>query len=105
LGKLVDILKATDAKLIWASTTPVPDGESGRFKGDEIKYNKAARKIMKESGVMINDLHARAMRKLSEIQRPNGDVHFTPEGSEYLAKKVAASIRRALKIPRKKKIP
>jgi len=104
LSKLVDILKATDAKLIWASTTPVPDGEPGRFKGDEIKYNKAARKIMKEKGVMINDLHARAMRKLNEIQRPNSDVHFTPEGSEYLARKVAASIKRALKISQKKKI-
>jgi hypothetical protein len=45
---------------------------------------------------MINDLHARAMRKLSEVQQPNGNVHFTPEGSDYLAEKVAASIRKAL---------
>jgi acetyl esterase/lipase len=104
LSKLVGILKATGAKLIWASTTPVPDGEPGRIKGDEIKYNKAARKIMRENGVMVNDLHARAMRKLSEIQQPNGNVHFTKEGSEYLAKKVSTSIRRALRTSRKKKI-
>jgi acetyl esterase len=96
LSKLVKILKATGAELIWASITPVPEGEPGRFKGDEIKYNKAALKIMKENGVMINDLHARAMRKLSEVQQPNGNVHFTPEGSDYLAEKVAASIRKAL---------
>jgi acetyl esterase/lipase/lysophospholipase L1-like esterase len=102
LSKLVQILKATGAELIWASTTPVPDGEPGRFKGDEIKYNKAARKIMKENGVMINNLYARAMRKLNEIQLPNGNVHFTPEGSEYLAKKVAASIRKVLKQSREK---
>jgi hypothetical protein len=101
---LIGILKATGAKLIWASTTPVPDGEPGRIKGDEIKYNKAARKIMRENGVMVNDLHARAMRKLSEIQQPNGNVHFTKEGSEYLAKKVSTSIRRALRTSRKKKI-
>jgi acetyl esterase/lipase/lysophospholipase L1-like esterase len=104
LRKLVEILKATGADLIWASTTPVPDGEPGRFKGDEIKYNRAAKKIMKENGVMINDLHARAMRKLSEIQQPNGNVHFTPEGSEYLARKVAAGIRRALRTSSRKKI-
>jgi acetyl esterase len=104
LRKLVKILKATDATLIWASTTPVPDGEPGRFKGDEIKYNKAAKKIMKENDVMINNLHARAMRKLSEIQLPNGNVHFTPQGSEYLAKKVARSIRKALKESSKNKI-
>ncbi|MCP4261147.1 MAG: alpha/beta hydrolase fold domain-containing protein [Planctomycetes bacterium] len=102
LSKLVRILKATGAKLIWASTTPVPDGESGRIKGDEIKYNKAAKKIMKENGVMINDLHSRAMRKLSEIQQPNGNVHFTKDGSEYLAKRVTARIRRALRTSRGK---
>jgi len=104
LRKLVRILKNTGAELIWASTTPVPDGEPGRFKGDEIKYNKAAKKIMKENGVMINNLHARAMRRLSQIQQPNGNVHFTKEGSEYLAKKVAASIRKALRSSSKKKI-
>jgi len=102
LRKLVGILKATGAELIWAATTPVPDGESGRIEGDEIKYNKAARKIMRQNGVMINDLHAHAMKKLSEIQQPNGNVHFTAEGSEYLAKRVAARIRNALGKSRKK---
>ncbi|MHC4309280.1 MAG: alpha/beta hydrolase fold domain-containing protein [Planctomycetota bacterium] len=102
LRKLVRILKATGAELIWASTTPVPDGESGRIKGDEIKYNKAARNIMRKNGVIINDLHAHAMKKLSEIQQPNGNVHFTPEGSAYLAEQVAARIRYALRKSRKK---
>ncbi len=101
LRKLVKILKATGAELIWAGTTPVPDGEPGRFKGDEIKYNEAAGKIMEENGVMINDLHAHAMRKLSQIQQPNGNVHFTAEGSDYLAEKVAESIHEALRASHK----
>jgi len=101
MRKLVKILKATGAELIWASTTPVPDGESGRIKGDEIKYNKVARRIMRKNGVIINDLHAHAMKKLNEIQQPNGNVHFTPEGSGYLAEKVAARIRYALRKSRK----
>lgn len=102
LGKLVKILKATGAELVWASTTPVPDGETGRFKGDEIKYNKAAEKIMKENGVTINDLYALAMPKLSRIQLPNGNVHFTNEGSGYLAKQVSANILKALRKSRRK---
>jgi acetyl esterase/lipase len=102
LRKLVKILKTTDAKLIWASTTPVPDGEPGRIKGDEIRYNKAAEKIMKENGVMINDLYARALPKLNRIQLPKGNVHFTAEGSNYLAEQVAASILKALSKVRKK---
>jgi acetyl esterase len=96
LLKLVKILKATGAELIWASTTPVPEGEPGRFKGDEIKYNKAAGKIMKENGVMINDLYAHVLPKLSQLQLPNGNVHFTDEGYNYLAEQVAASILKAL---------
>jgi acetyl esterase len=102
LRKLVKILKATGAKLIWASTTPVPDGEPGRIRGDEIRYNKAAEKIMKENGVMINDLYAHALPKLSRIQLPNGNVHFTAEGSKYLAEHVADSILKALDKSRKK---
>jgi acyl-CoA thioesterase-1 len=102
LSKLVKILIATGAELVWASTTPVPDGETGRFKGDEIKYNKAAEKIMKENGVMINDLYALAMPKLSRIQLPNGNVHFTNEGSGYLAKQVSANILKALRKSRRK---
>jgi len=102
LRKLVKILKATGARLIWASTTPVPDGEPGRIKGYEVRYNNAAEKIMKENGVMINDLYAHAFPKLSRIQLPNGNVHFTAEGSNYLAKKVAASILKALGKSRQK---
>jgi lysophospholipase L1-like esterase len=102
LRKLVKILKATGAKLIWASTTPVPDGEPGRIRGDEIRYNKAAEKIMKDNGVTINDLYAHASPELSQIQLPNGNVHFTAEGSKYLAKHVAASILKALDKSHKK---
>ncbi|MHC4546154.1 MAG: alpha/beta hydrolase fold domain-containing protein [Planctomycetota bacterium] len=102
LSKLVKILKTTGAKLIWASTTPVPNGEPGRIKGDEIRYNKAAEKIMKENGVTINDLYARTLPELSRIQLPNGNVHFTAEGSNYLAEQVAASILKALETSRKK---
>ena len=102
LRKLVKILKASGAKLIWASTTPVPEGEPGRLKGDEINYNKAAEKIMKENGVTINDLYAHVLPKLSRFQQPNGNVHFTKEGSDYLAKQVAASILKALRTSRRK---
>ena len=37
LRALVARLKKTGATLVWASTTPVPDGEPGRIKGDEVK--------------------------------------------------------------------
>lgn len=95
LRELVKRLKKTDAKLIWCSTTPVPEGANGRVKGDSAKYNEIAAKVMKENDVAINDLYKFALKKQDEIQRP-ANVHYTPEGSAVLAKKVAKSIRKAL---------
>lgn len=99
---LVATLKKSGAKLIWCTTTPVPDNELGRKKGDEIKYNKIAQEIMEKNDIAINDLHSHAMKKLEQIQkkgskRKGGDVHFTPEGSAYLAEKVASEILSNLK--------
>jgi len=98
LRKLVKRLKVTNAKLIWASTTPVPKGKLSppRKPGDEEAFNRAAKKVMEENGVVINDLHALALTRLAEWQRPD-NVHFTPEGSKELAAQVAAKIREALK--------
>jgi GDSL-like Lipase/Acylhydrolase family len=96
LGELVKRLRATGAKLIWCSTTPVAEGSKGRVSGDEVKYNQAAAGVMKAAGVPINDLYAHAVPKLKDIQLPDGNVHFSDAGSKYLAEKIAASITAAL---------
>jgi acyl-CoA thioesterase-1 len=97
LHELVGRLKATGAKLIWATTTPVPEGKLNppRQNADVIAYNAAARKIMEANGVAIDDLYAFAQPRLAKIQIPV-NVHFTTAGSESLAEQVAASIRKAL---------
>jgi acyl-CoA thioesterase-1 len=95
LETIVSRLKKTGAKLIFATTTPVPPGSAGRVPGDEIHYNNIARRVMKRHGVAINDLYAFAQPRLSEIQLP-ANVHFKPEGSKQLADQVAASILQAL---------
>jgi hypothetical protein len=96
LELLVQRLLKTEAKLIWCATTPVPEGEPGRFEGAALEYNAVAEKVMRRHGVRINDLHHHALSKLGDIQKPN-DVHFTAAGSRYLAEKVAAEIREDLK--------
>jgi len=90
--------KETGAKLIWATTTPVPEGKvrPPRKPEDVATYNAVALRVMKENGVAIDDLHAFALPRLKEIQLPV-NVHFTAAGSDALAKQVAASIRKALK--------
>jgi len=95
LDALVQQLKATGASLIWASTTPVPDGAAGRIKGEEVQANAIADKVMKKYSVPTNDLYGYVLPRLAEFQRPQ-NVHFTPEGYEFLAKQVAAKIVEAI---------
>jgi hypothetical protein len=95
LETIVTRMKKTGAKLIFATTTPVPPGEPQRIKGDERNYNDIARRVMQKHGVAIDDLAAFCEPRLAELQRP-ANVHFTPEGSKQLATQVAASIMQAL---------
>jgi len=95
LEALVKKLKATGAKLIWATTTPVPEGADGRIKEDEVKANAIAAEVMKANGVAVDDLYACVLPKLKEYQRPK-NVHFTDEGYAFLGKQVADSIVAAL---------
>ena len=95
LEELVARLKKTGAKLVWRSTTPVPEGAKGRVPGDSAKYNAIAKKVMDANGIPIDDLFAFAAPRWSEIGR-KADVHFTPEGSKRLAEQVAKAIEKQL---------
>lgn len=97
LEMLVERLKKTGAKLIFASTTIVPDGEAGRVVGDDVKYNAAAERVMKKHGVTINDLHAVSKTFGPELFSGPGNVHFKTEGSQKLATQVVSAIEAALK--------
>jgi hypothetical protein len=59
IRELIKRFKSTGAKLIWASTTPIPSNYNGVLDaGSEIEYNRIAAKVMKENRVTINDMHA-----------------------------------------------
>ncbi len=93
LRKIVKRLRATQAKLIFATTTPFPDYPSGplRRADQPAIYNQVALTIMQKHNIIINDLHAFAVARLEDIQIPN-NVHFTKTGSKELARQVADKI-------------
>lgn len=96
LEVLVKQLKATNSKLIFATTTPYPKGvEPCRIPEDAAKYNAAALKIMKANNIQINDLYSLILPKLETLQEPV-NVHFTEEGSKVLADQVASIIQSGL---------
>lgn len=96
LETLVARLKQTGAKLVWASTSLVPEGEVGRIVGDDAKYNAIAARVMGRHGIPINDLHTLSATFPAEMFVGPGDVHFTAEGAARLADQVAAEIQKQL---------
>jgi lysophospholipase L1-like esterase len=96
LEELVKILMDTGAKLIWATTTPVPEGEPGRIEGDERRYNEVAANIMVQNKILINDLHSYMFERMAEFQVAYGDVHFTEKGYEFLGIRVAEFLQKVI---------
>lgn len=96
LEQLVEKLKATGACLVWANTTFVPDGEIGRFQGDERKYNEIAARVMKAHGIPINDLFTTTAGFPASYFLGPGNVHFNAEANWQLGQQVAQSVRTAL---------
>lgn len=92
LARITDSLQKTGAKLIFATTTPYPAGVRPlREPRDAERYNDAARSLMRERGIAINDLHGFVKPKLARLQQPK-NVHFKPQGSSALARQVAKHI-------------
>jgi len=98
LEQLVRRLAKTGAALIWATTTPVPEGAANRVAGDELRYNAVALSIVKAHGIPVNDLHALVAPKLAEYQRP-ANVHFENAGNVAMGRQVADVIRNLLADP------
>jgi acyl-CoA thioesterase-1 len=102
LRVIVARLKQTGAKLIFASTTPVPESDAAKYvKDSELPYNVVAKKVMAEEGVIWNDLWAAVKPKQDQLQGKR-NVHFMAAGSAVLAKKVAEAITRELPQPTSK---
>jgi lysophospholipase L1-like esterase len=98
LTELVKQLQATGARLIWASTTPVPEGKLDpmRHPADVPVYNAAAKKIMAANHIPTDDLYSFVVPRASEIQLPE-NVHYMPKGYEALAAQVADALNAALR--------
>ena len=93
LKTLVEMLKSSGARLIFATTTTYPDDVEGvlRDAGMPLKYNRAAIKIMNRQSIVINDLYNFMLPRMNELQLPK-NVHFKPEGYKELAGKVVERI-------------
>ena len=96
LEAIVGRLEKTGAKLVWASTTPIPDNPAQKQTARSIvEKNALAAEVMRKHGIPTDDLFAALTPRLAELQNPH-DLHFTGAGYEFLGARVAAAIRAAL---------
>ena len=98
---IVEYLKTTypHAKLIFSTTTPVPEGEPGRNAGDSKKYNEVAKKVMRKyKDITIDDLYKFSVPIHKKYAQSEGNVHYLPEGSGLQGIEVANVIGKVLDI-------
>ena len=97
LRLIVARLKQTGAKLIWTSTTPIPDNPAQKqTAASVIEKNALAAEVMKKHGIPTDDLFSAMTPRLAEFQPPL-DVHFTGAGYDFLGATVGEAILSRLK--------
>jgi lysophospholipase L1-like esterase len=95
------------ARLIFATTTPVPTEQiRSKFKfltENSEAYHMIAAKVMRDNGVTISDLRTLVTPRLAEWQIPE-NIHFRPAAYDAIAHEVADRVTSALKEPPSKAI-
>lgn len=92
LEEIVTRLEKTGAKLIWASTTPIPDNPAQKQTAQSVvEKNALAAEVMAKHGIPTDDLFSAMTPRLKEFQPPL-DVHYTGAGYDFLGAKVGESI-------------
>lgn len=97
LDSIVKLIKTySDAKLIFVTTSYVPDNEAGRYKEDAITYNQTAKKIMNENNVTINDIYETSMSIHHKYAKDTNDVHYLEEGYKELGLHISDFLKKEL---------
>lgn len=96
LEAIADKLNETTAKVIFVTTTMVPDGASGRKTASVPEYNEVALKVMKKKSIKVVDLYQPSLEIHPSNSKPK-DVHYTPKGYELLAEILLNEIKAVLK--------
>ncbi|TWU57141.1 exo-alpha-sialidase [Rubripirellula reticaptiva] len=97
LEQLVERMQQTGAKLVWASTTPIPDVADKYTAESIVERNAAAAEVMQRHSVIMDDLFTAITPRLAELQNPS-DVHFTGPGNEFLGEQVATFFKSMIPI-------
>ncbi|SHE65180.1 Lysophospholipase L1 [Mariniphaga anaerophila] len=90
------IKKKSDAKLVFVTSTYVPENEAGRYQEDVIRYNQAAIEVMKNNGVEINDIFEKSVSVHKRHGRDTNDVHYSKEGYDEIGKQISNFLKKEI---------
>lgn len=91
LLEIIKHLKATGAKLVWASTTPLPNSDQLFQPQSEVEYNQIAARVMEREKVPQFDAYAIAKVELEGRQKRREPGYKDP-----MVPSIAAAIREQL---------
>ena len=92
MTRIADILLQRYDKVIFATTTPVTDNNPYDSNITIEKYNKLIVPVLKEKGIIINDLHSTVVKNIDKYIRKEDNIHLTEEGAVVCAKQVSEII-------------
>ena len=94
--RIADLLKKKHSVVIFATTTPVRLSNVYNNNDDCDRFNKAIVPLLKERGIIINDLNS-LLRSDPERYICNDTIHLSDEAIDICASQVAEYIRNAAK--------
>ena len=92
--RIADILIARYEKIIFATTTPVTIQNRYNKNSDIEKYNALIVPLLKEKGIIINDLYQLVSSDIDKYIRKDDNIHLSDEGIRVCAEQVADIIRK-----------
>ncbi len=96
LDSLVLILKTTKAKLVFVTTTYVPEKEAGMFHDDVLVYNNAAKEVMRKHSIEVFDIYLESKEIHNKYRKDTNSVHYTRKGYKELAKLISVKLEKEL---------
>ena len=98
LNAIFQILSTQDAKIIWATSTPILEHQhnamkkSRRYLFDLKQYNAASVELALQYGFEINDMYSKIFHFNLERYLEEDGLHFNEQGNEHVGKLMAEAI-------------
>lgn len=92
--RIADILLSRHDKVIFATTTPVTEKNPYNQNSVIERYNGIIVSLLKEKGVIINDLYATVSKDIERYIRSDDNIHLTDDGIEVCAAQVCDIIKK-----------